>query len=768
MLARVKSILVCVLCLLSVLSFSQTIKGRVTSDHRPVSFANIIIEDTQIGVSSDVNGYYTIDNAPLGNVYVVVSSIGKNSNKFLHNIKRGVNNIDIELASSSYDLDQVVITGTKTFKRKTDSQVIVSVMDSRDLEVVQACNVAEALNFQPGVRVETDCQTCNYTQLRMNGLSGGYSQVLINGRAIFSALAGLYSMEQIPVNMIDRIEVVKGGGSALYGSSAIGGIVNIITKMPSVGSYSLGYDYARINSASDDKILHGNIAFVSEGKKSGGAFFVNNRHRDWYDHNHDNYSELPLLKDNVFGANLFFLPTDKQKLELSFSSMHEYRRGGEMLDKPSYITMQSEERTHDILLANIDYKIDFNSGKTSFVSYLGAQKTERSHYTGIRPIIGSEEDVLHLQNPPYGESLNSTVQTGFQLNHSLSAKRFFSNILTVGSEYLVEDVFDQIRTYDYLVVQTTRNFAFFLQSDCDLTENLSLLSGLRVDDHSFLNSLVFAPRFSLMYKIGKGLQFRGSYSTGFRAPQAFDSDLHIAFAGGGITSIVLDENLKEERSKSYSASINYDKVSDSYIFGFTLEGFYTALEGPFYQSPLESNEFGEVFVKRNGSTAVVKGLTLELRANLSKRLQVESSFTLQTSLFHDPVVYSDDLYPVREFLRTPNRYAYAVVSYDFKQVRLSADVTHTGSMLLLHAGGSSLQTEDEFVTSSSFNPIGLNISYFQILDRKGGGIEYSIGVKNINNSYQEDFDVSKNRDSNFIYGPSLPRVVYFGLALKSI
>ena len=105
------------------------------------------------------------------------------------------------------------MTGTKTFKRQTKSAVIVNVIDSKTLDNVQACNLSEGLRFQSGLRVETDCQTCNYTQLRMNGLAGGYSQILINGRPIFSPLTGLYGLEQIPVNMIDNIEIIRGGGS---------------------------------------------------------------------------------------------------------------------------------------------------------------------------------------------------------------------------------------------------------------------------------------------------------------------------------------------------------------------------------------------------------------------------------------------------------------------------------------------------------------------------------------------------------------------------
>ena len=127
----------------------------------------------------------------------------------------------------------------KHLKRKTDSPVIVDIISSKKLQNIQACNLADGLSFSSGMRVENDCQTCNYTQLRMNGLSGSYSQILINGRPIISPLTGLYGLEQIPSNMISRIEVVKGGGSSLYGSSAIGGVVNVITNTPQFNQFSL-------------------------------------------------------------------------------------------------------------------------------------------------------------------------------------------------------------------------------------------------------------------------------------------------------------------------------------------------------------------------------------------------------------------------------------------------------------------------------------------------------------------------------------------------
>tara|TARA_Y100000588_G_scaffold323474_1_gene356073 strand:- start:226 stop:1011 length:786 start_codon:yes stop_codon:yes gene_type:complete len=260
-----------------------------------------------------------------------------------------------------------------------------------------------------------------------------------------------------------------------------------------------------------------------------------------------------------------------------------------------------------------------------------------------------------------------------------------------------------------------------------------------------------------------------SYSTGFRAPQAFDADLHIAFAGGGVSRIVLDDELVEERSNSLSASFNYDKATKNYIYGFTLEGFYTRLDNAFYQDPAGSDEFGQVFVKRNGPGAKVKGVAMEFRANLKKKLQIESGVTFQSSLYDNAISYSSDLPPKQEFLRSPKRYGYATLVYDFSsKMRLSGNLVHTGIMDIVHLAGSPDQEKDEFFQSPVFNAIGLKLTYIQRMSGLGVQLIYSCGVKNITNSYQQEFDVLKYRDSNFIYGPSLPRTIYFDIVLKSL
>ena len=765
----ISKLVVLLICINPLIVNAQILQGKITSEGVDVPFANIIFKDSGIGVSSNEDGFYKFEKLKNGYHQIIVSSLGMIKRKLDIDIKEGLNVIDIDLKPSIYNLDQVVVTGTKTFKRRTQSPVIVNVIDNRQLENVQACNLAEGLKFQPGLRVETDCQTCNYTQLRMNGLTGGYSQILINGRAIFSPLTGLYGMEQIPTNMIDRIEVVRGGGSSLYGSSAIGGIVNVITKIPTSNNYSLGYDFSIINGDTQDKVIYGNATVISDNKNSGATFFVNNRNRGLYDHNGDNFSELPSLKDNTFGATLFLLPSKNQKIEANLGSIHEYRYGGEMIDRVPHFSMQSEERVHDVLLGNLDYQINFNDSRSSFIAYLAAQQTNRTHYTGIRPEIGSAADVAHLENPPYGTSLNTTKQGGFQINHTVN-KFFGPNVLTIGSEIVSDDVMDEISTYNYIVDQKVVTQGVFFQSDWELTESFNLLSGARFDKHSLLDDIVVSPRLSFLYKLRRETQFRLTYSTGFRAPQAFDTDLHMAFSGGGVSRIILADDLKQERSKSLSASVNYDRATEEYVYGFTFEGFYTHLNDAFYQDPTgDSDSYGDIFVKRNGAGATVKGLTMELRANFKQKVQLESGFTLQQSLYDEAVEYSDNLPLMKEFLRSPDYYGYATISYNpSAKLSFAANLVHTGAMSLIHLAGAPGQLEDEFLESPVFNAIGIKSTYIQVLKESGIKIEYSVGVKNLTNDFQQEFDSLKNRDSNFIYGPSLPRTIYFGLTLKSI
>ncbi|MDX1905058.1 MAG: TonB-dependent receptor [Thermonemataceae bacterium] len=758
--------------LLSILSFYTSalkaqyieIQGFVKSKNKPVAFAVLRIKDTNYGAESDTLGFYRI-RIPQRNTQVtlLVNVIGfyEYKNSFILGTQTTVH-LDIDLSNYEQSIEEVVVTATKTPKKNTDTPIIVNILDSQTLNNVQACNLAEGLKFQPGLRVETDCQTCNYTQLRMNGLSGQYSQILINGRPILSSLTSLYGLEQLPTNMIDRVEVIRGGGASLYGSSAVGGTVNILTKIPQKNDYEVNYSLQSINGKSTDHQFNANLNRLFAHKKIAVATFFNHRNRDYYDHNSDNFSEIPLLKSYAIGFNSIFLPEKNQKLELSLSYLNEYRYGGEMVRKAAHLAQQAEERTHHIYLGNLDYQVNFNENKSSFITYIAWQKTDREHYTGVIPddSLSIEE---HLLQPPYGTSYTQTLQAGGQLNHSFNILKS-KNILTLGTEYTQESIFDEIKAYQYLIDQKVENIGIFLQNDWEILPKLNLLYGIRADKHNTLPNWNFSPRASLLYKLGQQTQIRASYGEGFKAPQAFDTDLHIAFAGGGVSRVRLAPNLTQERSQSFSASINYDKANEYFVAGFTLELFRTSLKDAFYTENIGEDAFGEILEKKNGRNATVQGLTIELRANFRRKLQIESGFTLQSSLYKEPISYIENLAPQKDFLRTPQQYGFVLVNISpNKKYKFNFNMVYTGSMLLAHFAGAPNQNQDVLLYSKDFVEMSTKGSYNVHLKALKSNMEIFGGIKNLLNMYQNDFDIGKNRDSNYIYGTALPRTFFVGI-----
>tara|TARA_B110000305_G_scaffold6710_1_gene6664 strand:- start:773 stop:3136 length:2364 start_codon:yes stop_codon:yes gene_type:complete len=755
-------------CLLGQVGF---LDGIVFQDSEPLEFSRVSIPSLSKNYLSNNKGEFHFSELPFGSFDVVITAIGLKAvtKTILLTEESPRVHLKIILSVPIMELDDIVITGTKTYKRQTNSNVIVNVLTGESLEALQSCNLAEGLRFQPGLRVETDCQTCNYTQLRMNGLAGGYSQILINGRPIFSPLTGLYGLEQLPVNMIERIEVIRGGGSSLYGSSAIGGTVNVITKLPRENNFDLNYTYQNINALSSDQILNGNYTAVSKDRNMGLSFFFNSRRREFYDHNEDGYSELPKLNNNSFGLTSFFLPKENHKLELSVSNLNEYRYGGDMReDLPVYERGQAEERTHHVWMASGDYQINFNQDLSSFILYAAYQYTNRDHYTGIFP-NDSIDIITHMENPPYGVSDISTVNTGIQLNHKLVDFLVSGeNVITFGAEFLRDVVFDEIPAYNYLIDQQLNDIGLFLQSDWALLPNLNLLSGCRVDAHNLVDKLIWSPRVSLLYKLKKNTQFRLSYGAGFRAPQAFDTDLHIAFAGGGVSRVALADGLHEERSESWSASVNFDKPYDNFIAGFTIEGFYTKLEDAFFLQPNGEDEFGYLFEKQNGQAAIVQGITVELRSNYKRKLQLEAGFTIQTNEFEETVEYIEGVQGLTRFVRTPNDYGFAVLNFNpNKRFGMNLNYVYTGKMLVPHFSGAPNQSDNEIINADSFSNVSVKFTYSMEIKKSKIKLDLYSGIKNIFNDYQDSFDVGKNRDSNFIYGPAQPRTFFVGIKISS-
>ncbi len=660
-------------------------------------------------------------------------------------------------------LEEVVVTGTRTARRRTESPVMVRVLDRRTLQTLPASALSDALSFQPGLRVEVACQTCNYTQLRMNGLPGAYSQVLVNGRPLFSPLLGLYGLEQLPAELVERVEVVRGGGSSLYGSSAIGGTVNIITREPDRSGGALHTQYMHVGGRASDAVASLRSSHQRSDGKAGFNVHASRRDRQWYDANADGFSELPDTRVAMAGGNVFLKPGKDRRLDASFAYLGEYRRGGEMSPGSVAAAAQAEERKHGTWTGSLDYRHAPGEGRLEYNAYLGWQQVRRSHYTGVLP-SGGPAIAAHLANPPYGASSSQTLQAGMQLNYRIARDSLRKHVLTAGVEWLRESVSDSIPAYGFRVLQSTSDIGLFLQSDWSPMPRWTVLSGARADFHNLVpGRAILSPRASLMYRPRPTRQLRIGYGTGFRAPQAFDTDLHMAFAAGGVSRIRIDPRLREERSRSVTVSWNADQPRADRILGYTLEAFLTRLDHAFALDNIGRDAFGEVFLKRNGGRATVMGVSAECRAERRGRLRWEASLTWQRSRYAEPVTVVEGLPPVAAFLRAPDLYGYSNLSITVRgRWVLGISQLYTGPMKLSHFAGGGAST-DRIVTTRPFLEHSLRLDRSFLIRQAAMRIDLSVGVRNIANAYQSDFDRGPFRDSNYIYGPALPRSLFAGM-----
>ena len=294
------------------------------------------------------------------------------------------------------------------------------------------------------------------------------------------------------------------------------------------------------------------------------------------------------------------------------------------------------------------------------------------------------------------------------------------------------------------------------------------LVGARVDKHSMIDNPVISPRANIRFNPSDNLNFRASYSTGFRSPQAYDEDFHVAIVGGERVVTVLAPGLKQESSQSVSLSADLYHRFGNVQTNLLVEGFFTDLRDVFALRQLdEADEAGNAVLERyNGSGARVMGLNIEAKAFFSSHFDMQGGITLQRSRYKQPEQWSDnpEVPAEKKMFRTPDIYGYFTANWEITHsLKASLTGTGTGPMLVQHLAGSGTDV-DLAVRTESFFDASLKFTYtFRLYNRVN--LDVSAGVSNIFNSYQNDFDRGPLRDSGYMYGPMLPRCINFGVSL---
>lgn len=766
-----------------------SLNGIVTADGEPLPFATITINNTTLGAASDLEGHFEFGHIPEGEFVVKAQAIGyKPIEKTVFFQGGTTETISFNLENDVLGLDQVVVTADRNERKRSEASVIVNTITPKLLENTESICVGEGLNFVPGLRLENNCQNCGFTQVRMNGMDGAHSQILINSRAIFSNLAGVYGLELIPSSMLERIEVTRGGGSALYGSNAVAGTINLITKDPLSNSYEVKTQYSSVGVGLEDTdtkpdfAMNMNATMVSEDKNTGLALFSFYRDKDPFDANDDGYSESSEIDNLTLGARFFHRLDYRSKITLDFIRINEERRGGNKFDLLNHEADISEAVDHKITTGAMTYERFVGTGGLWSV-YASAQNVNRDSYYGANQSLSD-----------YGHTSGLTYTIGTQFKTDLNNGSIITGIEMVNDK--LEDtkmgypdygqpVYDNngaITGYKHIpnttvADQTKGVYGVFGQYEHNIGP-LKVSAGLRVDHYNIddqvksdsgingdNNGTVVSPRANLLWKINNHLQWRVSYSQGYRAPQIFDEDLHIKTSGSRKVVFENDPDLKQETSHSYMSSVDFNTTIGNWKAGFLAEAFYTKLNDAFVQNPGAPDEQGTVVYYRTNSDngASVRGINLETNISPRKNIMFKAGYTIQKSSYSDAQEFGE-----KDFLRTPNDYGFFSLDYDINdKICLIANGNYTGKMKIAYYGNTipdpeagELRITDQFFCLSMKAEYALKVSN---LPFKLFG-----GLKNIFNSYQDDFDYGKDRDPGYIYGPICPRTLYVGIKLSNV
>ena len=578
------------------------ITGKVSSGDKPLS-ASVLLRKTAFKTSTDKEGNFTLKDLPEGKYEAVITAVGYVTHKEeVTIVADSTFQLGIELQEKSDDLNEVVVTGTMKAVRKLDSPVPVEVYTPAFFQKNPTPNLFEAVGAINGVRPQLNCNICNTGDIHINGLEGAYTLILIDGMPIISSLSTVYGLSGIPNSLVDHIEVVKGPASSLYGSEAMGGVINVITKN-AVKAPLFSFD--TFGTSWQEYSVDAAVKF--SGKKFQSLLGVNYfNYQNPLDKNGDGFTDVTLQhRVSVFNKWNF---TRKEKREASLAArfVNEDRWGGQTNWNKSY-------RGSDSIYGESIY-------------------TRRWELIGLYQLPVKEKIMMqfsynwHHQNSYYGYNpFIATQQVAFAQMYwdkELGKK----HDLLLGATYRYthyDDNTPATASADGLknVPATTPLPGIFIQDEWKLTEKQTLLAGYRFD-HDRYHGSIHSPRLAYKYSPNPTHTLRASFGTGFRVVNLFTED-HAALTGA--RKVVIAEELKPERS--YNGNLNYVvKVpSSAGLLNIDMTGFYSyftnKITGDFDQDPDKI-----IYANLNGH-AISRGIALNTEMTFNSPLHISAGLT---------------------------------------------------------------------------------------------------------------------------------------------
>lgn len=675
----------------STFTFAQniTVSGTVMSGNEAVPFANIYLKDTNIGTASNENGIYKLTGMAAGTYSIVTSVIGYEPSVAKLVLTPGESKIlNINLIASTENLDEMVITGTLKAVKRSESPVPVEVYSPTFLKKDPTASVFEALQNVNGVRPQINCNVCNTGDIHINGLEGPYTLVLIDGMPIVSGLGTVYGLSGIPNSLIEQIEIVKGPASSLYGSEAVGGLINIITKntldAPDFAADIFATGWGEYNLDVGAKI--------DIGKKTDLLLGVNYFNFDQViDNNGDNFTDLTLQDRISVFQKWNFQRKENRIFSLAGRFFYEDRWGGELQWTPAY-------RGGDEIYGESIY-------------------TRRWEILGKYQLPIKEKLLFsfsyndHNQNSVYGDvAYLADQRIGFgQLTWD---KKVNAHDLLVGSA---------IR-YNYYDDNTTATVSadevvipsLFVQDEISLAKRHSLLVGLRYD-YDQRHGSILTPRTAYRWKMTDNDIIRLNAGTGFRVVNLFTEE-HAALTGA--RDVVVTEDLDPERS--FNVNLNYLKKiygSNGTFASIDASLFYTHFSNAIL--PDYDTDPNKIIYDNLNGKSVSKGIS----ANID--VSFPSGFKFLVGATFQDVSQTENGITTRQIL-TETYTGTWNLGYTFKNLDLSVD--YTGNLY----GPMRLPTLGDLDPRRDYSPLW-SIQNIQFTYNGLDKIEFYGGIKNLLN-----------------------------------
>lgn len=534
---------------------ATTLQGNLMSGDSLVPFGVVTVGSTGKGAAADENGFYRIADIAPGTYTIKVQCVGYltlSRNVTVRDQMTQVLNFDLEKDNRS--LSEVVITGTMNETEKTDSPIPVEVYTPKFFKRNPVASLFEAVGMMNGVKPQLNCNVCNTGDIHINGMEGAYTMVLIDGMPIVSSLATVYGLMGIPNSLIERVEVVKGPASSLYGSEAMGGLINVITKnpfnAPRFGIDVWGTSWQEMNT---------DLSFSHRiGRRNYLLTGINYFHYDHpLDKNRDNFTDVTLQERISVFTKFAGKDSSGNPYSLAARYIYEDRWGGEM-------QYRNEFRGGDSVYGESIY--------TNRLELLGLWQLPLEEKVNI-----SASYNYHDHNSAYGTTIfNAQQHTAFI--QSTWAHQLNRHSLLTGASYrymLYDDntIATQNETSTGAVTdpQLTSLPGGFIQDEIEITDAQRLLLGYRYDHHKVHGS-IHSPRVAYKYTWGDFMVVRASFGTGFRVVNVFTED-HAALTGS--REVVLLEELDPERTLNGNLNVTMRRYHDTWFGGLDVTGFYT-------------------------------------------------------------------------------------------------------------------------------------------------------------------------------------------------